>query len=120
MTIRSLCAICSEMKPYKEVTRIGKYLICDECYNTKIDDLPKDVKIKVPKGIELYGVAAYFPLVGEIHVFKKFNEFRCESIISHEVFHTVLLKHVGWEACLMWDNVSGDGELEYEFYDSCD
>jgi len=103
------------MKPNDEVRQIGKYHICDDCYNTKREGIPSDLEIKIPDGGIYYGFSAsYHPLMGEINLLHTFSEYRCEEILSHEFFHQTLLKHIGWEGCLMWDNISGCGEIERE------
>ena len=113
--IYDFCNICSEMKPKDEVRGLGKYQICDDCYNTKLETLPKDLEVKIPSEGIAYGCSAtYHPMLGQVKIFRDFKEHRCEEVLIHEFFHHTLLTYIGWEACLMWDNVSGCGEIEQE------
>ena len=82
------------------------------------------MEIKLDENIGYYNpvspnaTARYYPLLREIRIHKNFvreyGEYKYLELIVHEYFHDVLLKHIGWEACLMWDNISGGAQIEQE------
>ena len=102
----SLCDMCEE---YDVGNRYGKLFCCDKCK----ESLEK-VNLKKPPEIVLNlgeMEADFRPLRNVISINSFIGVERLYVCINHEYMHYVLLKHIGMEASICYDAVSGEGEI---------
>jgi len=114
VTTYTRCTVCGEYDKTKNGKLVKDYFICAECIKHK----PKNDLRLSPKGELRFhaGGGTYWPLDTEIELGNvDYGEYLF-VVLHHEFMHYILHKNINILASVMWDLVSGKGEIDKEIF----